>query len=354
MKKLLLATAVAALSVSAANAAPTVYGKAFLTVDYQHDKIDGEDSTNNTSLNSVGSKIGFKGAEALTANTDLVYQLEYGVNVDAGSQAKSTAKTVTTKEGEFVTEITDKKQDQFYSRDTYLGLSNKQYGTVLAGRLTAIDDMVNYANVTAGGVIGGDNVLATIDGPRADNAMAYVSPSYNGLNFLGMYAMDEIKDKNKSDKFAGLDNATGSVWGIGAQYEPAGQPVRAGATYMQSKDVKDIRVSGAYDLNAATTIGALYQNTDFGGKDDKKENAYTLSGTYKTATPWTVYGQADYVKNVAGGDGDDAQRYVVGGKYAFNAATTGHVYGAYLLDDPKGDNNNTKNYGIGTGIEYKF
>ena len=34
MKKLLLATAVAALSVSAAHAAPTVYGKAFLTADY--------------------------------------------------------------------------------------------------------------------------------------------------------------------------------------------------------------------------------------------------------------------------------------------------------------------------------
>ncbi len=350
MKKLLLATAVAALSVSAANAAPTVYGKAFLTVDYQHDKTDGEDSTNNTSLNSVGSKIGFKGAEALTANTDLVYQLEYGVNVDAGSKAKSTAKTVTTKKDGFVTEvvteITDKKQDQFYSRDTYLGLSNKQYGTVLAGRLTAIDDMVNYANVTAGGVIGGDDVLASFTGERANNTVAYVSPNYSGVNFLGMYVMDENNDSDTFDHDA---------WGVGAKYEPAGQPFRAGITYEQAGDaLKATRVSGAYDLNAATTIGALYQNTDFGGKDDKKENAYTLSGTYKTATPWTVYGQADYVKNVAGGDGDDAQRYVVGGKYAFNAATTGHVYGAYLLDDPKGDNNNTKNYGIGTGIEYKF
>lgn len=33
MKKLALATAVAALSVSAAQATPTVYGKAFLTID---------------------------------------------------------------------------------------------------------------------------------------------------------------------------------------------------------------------------------------------------------------------------------------------------------------------------------
>ena len=330
MKKLLLATAVAALSVSAANAAPTVYGKAFLTVDYQHDKTDGEDSTNNTSLNSVGSKIGFKGAEALTANTDLVYQLEYGVEIDDANGGANK----------------DKNQNQFYSRDTYLGLSNKQYGTALAGRLTAIDDMVNYANVTAGGVIGGDDVLASFTGERANNTVAYVSPNYSGVNFLGMYVMDENNDSDTFDHDA---------WGVGAKYEPAGQPFRAGITYEQAGDaLKATRVSGAYDLNAATTIGALYQNTDFGGKDDKKENAYTLSGTYKTATPWTVYGQADYVKNVAGGDGDDAQRYVVGGKYAFNAATTGHVYGAYLLDDPKGDNNNTKNYGIGTGIEYKF
>ena len=339
MKKLLLATAVAALSVSAANAAPTVYGKAFLTVDYQHDKTDGEDSTNNTSLNSVGSKIGFKGAEALTANTDLVYQLEYGVEIDDANGGANK----------------DKNQNQFYSRDTYLGLSNKQYGTALAGRLTTIDDMINYANVTAGGVLGGDDVLASVTAPRVNNAFAYVSPSYNGLNFLGMYALDSDQDATTDDLAAlGLDNY--DKWGVGFKYEPTNQPYRFGATYIGigSDLVKDIRVSGAYDLNAATTIGALYQNTDFGGKDDKKENAYTLSGTYKTATPWTVYGQADYVKNVAGGDGDDAQRYVVGGKYAFNAATTGHVYGAYLLDDPKGDNNNTKNYGIGTGIEYKF
>lgn len=327
MKKLLLATAVAALSVSAANAAPTVYGKAFLTLDYQHEKADGKDSTNNTKLNSTGSKIGFKGGEALTANTDLVYQLEYGVDVDADKSAN------------------------FRSRDTYLGLSNKQYGTVLAGRLTAIDDMVNYANVTAGGVVGGDDVLATVTAPRANNALAYVSPSYNGLNFLGMYVMDE-NNNTDFDAFKDL-GSTGSAWGAGVKYEPAGQPFRAGTTYIQSKDLKDIRVSGAYDVTPEATVGALYQNTKL-GKDSKKENAYTLSGTYKTATPWTVYGQVDYVKDKAGVDGFKESRIVGGGKYAFNAATTGHVYGAYLLDDPKGDNNNTKNYGIGTGIEYKF
>lgn len=40
MKKLVLATAVAALSVTAAQAAPTVYGKAFLTLDLKDGDTD--------------------------------------------------------------------------------------------------------------------------------------------------------------------------------------------------------------------------------------------------------------------------------------------------------------------------
>ena len=148
MKKLVLATAVAALSVTAAQAAPTVYGKAFLTLDLQDGDKDvtvvnhttGKSTTTSedwskdetrSQLNSNASRIGIRGSEPLTANTDVVYQLEYGVDVDANT-------------------------DQFYSRDTYLGLSNKQYGTLLAGRLTSIDERVDYANVTQGGVMGGE------------------------------------------------------------------------------------------------------------------------------------------------------------------------------------------------------
>lgn len=206
MKKLLLATAVAALSVSAAHAAPTVYGKILLTTDYVDGNltvkkdgnklIDKDYST--TQLNSsgssnvTGSRIGFKGAEALTANTDLVYQLEYGIDVDAD------------------------KGRNFRSRDTYIGLSNKQYGTLVAGSLYAIDDNINYAGQTVSlydtystgfsveaadeetadilGVKKGKTVklnLAFWDGNRANNALAYFSPSYNGLQFMGMYVMEE-------------------------------------------------------------------------------------------------------------------------------------------------------------------
>lgn len=296
MKKLFLASAVAALSVTAAQAAPTVYGKAFLTLDYVED--------GRAQLNSNASRIGVKGGSALTSNTDLVYQLEYGVKVDDDST-------------------------QFTSRDTYLGLSHKQYGTLLAGRLSGIDGQVDYANVTAGGLA--DAVMTERDGDRSNNAFAYISPSHNGLTFLGMYAMDE-------------NNVTGNrdAFGVGAKYEPNGANYRAGATYVQvAGGTKIARVSGAYDLSQATTIGALYQHH----KD--KEDVVTLSAEHKYAqTPWTVYGQLDLADYKAGGD---RQRLVAGGKYGFNKATTGHVYAK--ADKVKGGDTS---FGVGGGIEYKF
>ena len=340
MKKLFLATAVAALSVTAAQAAPTVYGKAFLTLDLQDGDTDvtvvnhttGVSTTTSedwddtrSQLNSNSSRIGIRGSEALTANTDVVYQLEYGVDVDANT-------------------------DQFYSRDTYLGLSNKQYGTLLAGRLSAIDGRVDYANVTQGGVLGGDNVLASFDSPRANNAFAYIAPTYNDVTVSAMYVMDENN---------GTDTLGRDAFGVAAQYEP-NAPYRAGVSYIQAGDFKAARISGAFDLSPATTIGALYQNTD--NDSDDNENAFTLSVSHKVAqTPWTTYGQVDLVDNVEGYADDEKQRVVLGGKYAFNRATTGHIYGAYLNEEYSEDiaanttkTTETSGFGIGAGLEYKF
>ena len=312
MKKLLLATAIAALSVSAAHAAPTVYGKALVTVDYSD--FDDESSTK---LNSIGSRIGFKGAEALTANTDVVYQLEYAVDIDAD-------------EGK-----------NFRSRDTYLGLSNKQYGTLVAGRLSAIDDNINYVSQTVGQYDGFN--AASWDGNRVNNAMAYFSPAYNGLQYMGMYAVEE---DNASDLATDAE-----AFGVGVKYEPANQPFRAGATYIKSGDFNTTRLSGAYDLNNQIGLGALYQITDLDTSD--KENLAAISATYKTATPWTAYAQAEMTSNVGGSDGDDAQRLVLGGKYAFKANATGHVYAGYSNLEQEGQDDQD-GFGIGTGIEYKF
>lgn len=323
MKKLVLATAIAALSVTAAQAAPTVYGKVFLTLDVAGGDDNSTYKDSRSKLNSNSSRIGLKGSEALTQNTDLVYQLEYGVDVDADAGKN------------------------FRSRDTYLGLSNKQYGTLLAGRLKAIDGRVDYATVVDGGVLGGDSVLTAFDAPRANNTLAYVSPSYNGFTASAMYTLDE----NNSTDSLGRDAA-----GVAVQYEPAGQAYRAGASYIQAgKQLKAIRVSGDYKLNGNTTVGALYQNTNL--NTDNNENAITVSASHKVAqTPWTAYGQVDLVDNAKGLKDAETQRLAVGGKYAFNRNTTGHLYTAYLRsnDGKNVASSKADAYGIGGGLEYKF
>lgn len=354
MKKLLLASAVAALSVTAAQAAPQVYGKIFLTADYQkgsNESVSANRKVSNkysdTGLNSNASRIGLRGSEPLTANTDVLYQLEYRVEVDNEGTGGN---------------ATDGRRN-FESRDTYLGLSNKQYGTMLAGRLSAIDGMVDYANVTDGGLYNG--ILATFDAPRINNAVAYVSPVYNNMTVMAMYGNDSDQNDVGSLQSGG--------WGVAAKYEPAGQPFRAGASYIHAKGVvikdnedkakrvlldKVLRVSGSYDISPVLTVGALYQGTDFGklnGNKLKKEQAITVSAEHKTPTPWIAYGQVDLVDNVAGSNAD-SQRLVVGGKYAFNKAATGHVYTGYQKgkDVTVGSNAVTLNSdGFGLGADRK-
>ena len=91
MKKLAIASAIALASITAAHAAPQVYGKAFLTADYVDTSYDSDYRASATAtrapeddsvfkLNSNASRIGFKGSEELTDTTNLVYQLEYGIS----------------------------------------------------------------------------------------------------------------------------------------------------------------------------------------------------------------------------------------------------------------------------------
>ncbi|MGD4317842.1 porin, partial [Xanthomonas citri pv. citri] len=111
MKKIALASAIALVSITAAHAAPTVYGKAFLTLDYVSTDYDASNKKDEDTfkLNSNASRIGFKGDDDLTDTTKLIYQLEYQINPDDDSQ-------------------------QFKSRNTYVGLAHNTLGTVLAGR----------------------------------------------------------------------------------------------------------------------------------------------------------------------------------------------------------------------------
>lgn len=359
MKKLLLASAIAALSVSA-QAAPTVYGKIFLTGDYKNMSGDlvtysRTDATKNytvskakseyskTELKSNGSRVGLKGSEPLMAGTNLKYKLEYGVKVD------------------------EDKTGQFTARDSYIALANDAMGTLQFGRFGTPEP--DYANVLAGNVLGGDAILASYDADRTGNHFMYTAPSIMpDISFSASYALPDANKKDgKADGGSGNSlNGKDGVASVAATFEPSGAPFRAGASIVSNLDKTNAyRVTGAFDVSPQITVGGLYQMIDF--DKDKNENTISVSGTYGLSPMMSVYAQADMVQNIGGLESSDKERYAVGTMYKLNGNTTGHLYGAYLHNDgvisegsTSGEYNldyvadQTDGFGIGAGIEYKF
>lgn len=170
MQKKLIVLALAGMVAAPAFAQSnvTVYGR----VDYGYMSRGGEDggvSTNGrkgefVSGQQSGSRIGFKGAEDLGNGLKAIFELENGVANDASGAA-----------GVFTT-----------SRHAYVGLTGN-FGTVVGGRLDGVRyGLFNKYDAFAGGGLGNfTQMTAQVD--RADNAIAYIMPAWNGFGLVAAY-----------------------------------------------------------------------------------------------------------------------------------------------------------------------
>ena len=348
MKKLLLATAIAALSVSAANAAPTIYGKAFLAADYVNAEFDGPGGNmydeDTIEINSHASRIGFKGSEAMTANTDVIYQLEYGTSIDGDSNG-------------------------FKNRDTFLGVKNKQFGEFRVGKnqssLARIDNVVVNQGYwdNLGQTQNEKEVVSALnmaDSNRIPSSIIWTAPKYNNLPL-------EISAMYSSDDANGNDN-TG--FGVAALFDQ-GTGFTAGLAYDKDQNIRGdiIRGTATVDLGkyiaAPVRLGALYQVADYDG-GESKEKGFVISGEMPLtnfARPASVYAQYNNTSNLNGFGDSDSNQIVVGGKYFYKDNIIAHAYAGMNKADnvgynptelevsPRGD---AEVLVIGTGLEYKF
>lgn len=379
MKKIAIASAIALASITAAHAAPTVYGKAFLTLDYVSTDYDASNKKDEDTfkLTSNQSRIGFKGDDDLTDTTKLIYQLEYQINPDDDSQ-------------------------QFKSRNTYVGLAHNTLGTVLAGRhdtpLKLVQNKVDVFNDTlfdmANAGVSGEN--------RANNVLAYQSPALVGMpvTFMVATALSEndtdgnvvITPEQKAVPAIVAKDGTELVKAIPAK--PAVYRDRKvkdnGYSLSLAYDQNGIYLAGAYDKDmgannvntgvidntwrlvagldmgkmnmvSGLTLGALYQQSQYYdnysivnnnrvNKASEDEKSWLISGKYKiTDTPWAVKAQYVNTTDEKGVKDADVNEIAVGGEYAFNKATTGHIYAGQISRDNYKDETI-----VGTGIEYKF
>lgn len=370
MKKLLLATAVSALTINAVQAAPTVYGKLHVSID-NVDKFGATkaDTDNVWEINSNASRIGVKGEEILTDNLKAVYLAEWQINTDGDG--------------------TDLGQ-----RNRFVGLKYDRIGTVKVGKFDSylktaqgkvdIFNDMNYLDITR--IMAGEN--------RPNNVIGFESDT-KALNGFGINLMLQQGENNKLDPNSNdVSKNLGDAISASLTYENKDMGVYAALAGDKNvvssfnavgakAEAEIVRVVGSVDLGtmanvAGLTLNALYQNAEPTNlssaakaaaipavgttpavaagafRDFDKENSFLLSAAYSIGeTPWTVKAQYHQSNSSFDGGRDDVELSQIGGMadYMFNSKTRAYGYIAQQSDDRK--NIEDRMY-VGVGMEFNF
>ncbi|MCB4359371.1 porin [Quatrionicoccus australiensis] len=370
MQKKIIAVAVAALASTAAFAQTnvTVYG----VVDVQQAFVKsssaaygGNTQQNVGRLDAHGNYIGFKGVEDLGNGLKAVFVYESAFGTDTGAGLTGT-------------------------RDSYIGLAGG-FGTVAAGRLThplrAFGAKVELLPGAAGfgttasvtGTIAG---LKTGADDRADNAIAYISPSFSGVTVIAAY----VNGENRTNAANATPNVNNRQWQIAAQYENG--PLFAGIGYHRDHDyaatVTDggapgqpaytatlgaadggkasvIRAVGVYTFPSNTKVTALFDRTKADSNiGELKRNAFSLGVAqgFGKNTVGLEYGRAFKLK-AAGSAVEETSANIVSAIYSYDLSKRTMLHARYSrLSNGDAVNNNFYNKDVnngeatGTGANY--
>jgi len=266
MKRQLLAVAIAAATLLplTAQAAPTVYGRLNLSVDYM-DVDTGVAGVDGKvwELNSNSSRIGVKGSEKLTEEFTAVYKAEWEVQGDmAGGK-------------------------DLDARERYIGLKHFQWGTVRLGYIDSpfknaeddIDVFNDTAHLDMGKFIYGQNRLA--------NSINYVSPKF--LDVFGANISLQPGEKSASANENHIADAISAAFSyeddnlylsFAMDKEVADSLTRTGSL---GGKVDAMRLNARYKMGDITVSG-MYQNaepTALAAGVTNEENSFVLSASYK-------------------------------------------------------------------------
>jgi len=364
MNKLLLAAVVATMGMSAAQAAPTLYGKANVSVDSYDDGKDDK-----VEVNSNASRIGVKGEEKLTDQLAAIYQAEWEIDVDGGD-------------------------DVFKKRNIFAGLKWANLGTLKAGIMdTPFKDAAggyrdvfnDYAHADIKEMMYGEerveNVIGIETDPKLMGGVVFALQAQQGESTTETTkytdgARDSIGDgistslsyANKDLGFegviAGNFKSIGDFAAVGISNTPA-DAIRVGGSF----DLGKIGATGLYlgamwqtaEISDYTNLQAFSVTPAYAGDYNKvEENAWLISATYKLAnTPWTFkaqYQQADTDYAVLGGASGDSSvdQWGIGADYKLNSQTKlfANAIQREWDNSPKKGNADESVYGL--GMEIKF
>jgi len=330
-KKLVSLAVVAAVTApEAALAAAILYGKAHVSIDWF--EIKGrtpQEEYKGWTLNKGqagkghgrGNRLGVKGSEDLGGGLKAIYQVEFDIPLANESDHG----------------IDSGEQGGLKMRNSFVGLEG-DFGTFLVGRhdtplkiSTSKLEMFNDTMADYAGTLGFDDI-------RADNTIAYITPSFNGFQFAAATipgsasTLDGSKNHNSDGLAEGYSLA--AIYGNGPWHASAAYEVLADqfgnqvqAVTFDTTDYKKWRVGlGVQDLNGFY-LSAIYEKQQ--ALNFQKE----ISGKDNDADLWQ--GQIGYafgnsmVKGVYGKNkpdvGDEIKSWAVGFDHNFSKRTKAYA-----------------------------
>lgn len=337
MQKKLIALALASLSSAAFADATnvTIYGVADATFDVIRISDNANNTPNFNRVSTNGSHIGFRGTENLGNGLSAIFQFESEANFDQNSSLA-------------------------LNRDSFVGLTGG-FGKIMLGTLTGPSN----ALAASLDVNTGDNILSntailgklggyftprsassgSVYDTRFQNAVAYVSPSFSGLQATGLYVANESKDETP-----GFETKP-SLYDLGLTYTNG--PIMVGTTYARERDSgvadfkeTEFRIGGMYDFGMAS-VRVLYGRTKAESAGfEAKQNTWGIGGTYNVTANGKLVSQYYVARDVElnGADLNEtgAALFTIGYEHNLSKRTMLKAGYARVAND---DNNNGYDFG---------
>jgi predicted porin len=263
MKKRLLACFIPACfmgNVAHAQSSVQLYGLLDEGLNFTNNS-GGQHAFQTISGDLAASRWGMKGNEDLGGGLAAVFRLESGFSVNNGTSGQGGV---------------------LFGEEAYVGLSSKDYGTVTMGRqLDPTIDM--WAGFTGAGNLIGDLAAHPFDNDNSDfdfrvqNAVKYVSPSWNGFKAEAMYGFS-----NEAGGFA-----NNRLYSAAASYQIGG--FSAALAYLKQAS-GGANTTGAVSTATQVFVAGSQQNIEAGA-------SYTFSNNAMIAFAYSHVDVYDPVSN---------------------------------------------------------
>ena len=229
------------------------------------------------------------------------------------------------------------------------------------------NNLLGTTNTTSGSYTAAGNAncdrnttCTSIFDTRWKNAIAYVSPTFAGLNVTAAYVANENKTFNNNGFGTAYNPSNTKGYDVGLKY--ANGPAMAAVTYNAvslgneaNTDVSDFRVGASYDFGMASIRGIFDRaRADHFGGAGYTQNVFGLGGTFNVTPAGKIIGQfyfADEMKR-NGKDQKDtgAKLFEIGYEHSLSKRTMLELSFAQTNADNQDNDART----ISLGMEHKF